>query len=181
MADTENTESAEKLNITKDTPRETRTIGGRSLSVPQPFAAGMPLTPGTAQMLNQTYAENISNNLRSKFDENMSDADCQKLVDEYVQNYVPGVRTGGGGAAALSPLDREIRNLATQKANDHLKAKGIKRKDIDFVAFRDGIIAKYRDALEPEAKKVLAAKQKAEAGVADDFDIDPTAFTKEAA
>ena len=51
------------MQFDKDTPRKERTIAGITVQVIQPFAEGQVLTEATAAILNQTIAENFSNNL----------------------------------------------------------------------------------------------------------------------
>lgn len=88
----------------------------------------------------------------------------QALVDEYVAGYTPGVRSGGGGgggARSLSPVEREVRNLATEKLGEILKSRGLKRTDVDFTALRDRIIEQHGDALTAQAEKIVRAREKA--------------------
>jgi hypothetical protein len=162
------------MQIREDAERVSRTIGGVQVTVPKPFQAGDPLTEGTAAMLNQTFFENVGNNCRSKLeneDGSKIEGDAaQQIVDAYVAAYEPGVRSGGGGggsSAALSPLDREIRNLATEKLLDAIKAQGLKRKDVDFNGLRDSLIERHRDVLEKQASSILKAREKAVAGSED--------------
>ncbi len=53
------------INLTSDTPRINRPIGGVILSIPQPFAEGHVLSANEAASMNQTYLENVGNNFRS--------------------------------------------------------------------------------------------------------------------
>lgn len=164
------------MQIAPDAPRTTRTIGGVQVEVPQPYAEGHVLTAGEAAMLNQTFAENISNNLRSKAtaedsDRQLSTEEFQPIVDEYVAGYEPGVRSGGGGGGqrALTPVEIEVRNLATAKLKEVLKARGLKQKDVAFVELRDSIIEQHRDTLTAQAEKIVKAREKATAGDGDDL------------
>lgn len=172
------------MQITTDTPRTARTIAGITVQVPQPYAEGHSLSSGEAQMLNQTIAENFSNNLRKRFEEfvpegspegtaprKATEAEAQQVLDTYVSTYVPGVRQGGGGRAAVTPLEREVRELARQRINAALKAKGQKRSDVDFDALLTGLIEKRRDQLEAAAAKVLQAKERAANAAGDDSDL----------
>lgn len=162
------------MQINADAPRRSRTIGGLSVQVPEPYAEGHPLTAAEAAMLNQTFAENISNNMRSKAANEdgtpLSADEFQAAVDEYVAAYEPGVRQGGGGGGqrALTPVEVEVRNLATAKLKEILKGKGLKQKDINFTEVRDRIIEQHRDALTAQAEKVVRAREKA---AGDDGDI----------
>lgn len=163
------------MDISADTPRVNRTIGGVSVTVPAPYAEGYALTEAEAAMLNQTFAENISNNMRAKAvgenGEPRSTDEFQPLVDEYVANYTPGVRQGGGGgggAKALTPIEQEMRNLASAKLKEILKSKGLKQRDVPFVELRDKILDQHGDALRSQAEKVVRAREKA---AGDDSDI----------
>ena len=138
-----------------DSELRARTIGGVEVQVPAHYREGDTITSGEAAMLNQTLAENISNNLRVKIEKFVPEGaaegteprvatadEAQALVDAYFASYVPGVRQGGGGggARALSPLEREVQNLAGDKLKDILKSKGLKQKDDDFNDLRSKII-----------------------------------------
>jgi hypothetical protein len=163
------------MQLPENCPTRARTIGGVEVQVPQPYAEGHPLTKAEADMLNQTFSENISNNMRSKATGEdgavLSTEAFQPLIDEYVAGYEPGVRQGGGGggARALTPVEVEVRNLATAKLKEVLKAKGLKQKDINFVEVRDKIINDHRDALTAQAEKVVRAREKAAGSAEDDI------------
>lgn len=162
----------------ENTPRRSRTIAGVQVTVPAPYAEGHTITEAEANMLNQTIAENFSNNLRKAIGEfkdgetvRVATSDeAQALVDAYAAEYEPGVRARGegGGAVQLSPVDREVRDMATQKVKDFLKTKGLKQKDVEFAKLRDGLIEKHRDALYAAAEKVVRAREKA---AGDDTDM----------
>lgn len=161
------------MDISADTPRRARTIGGIDVQVPAPYHEGYVLTEAEASMLNQTFAENISNNMRSKAENDgvkLSAEEFQPLIDEYVAGYTPGVRAGGGGggARALTPIEVEVRNLATSKLKEVLKSKGLKQRDVEFVALRDKIIEQHKDTLTAQAEKIVRAREKA-AGADDDI------------
>jgi hypothetical protein len=163
------------MEIAEGTETRVRTIGGiAGISVPAPYSEGYVLSAAEASMLNQTFAENISNNMRAKAKDGervLSAEEFQPLVDEYIAGYQPGVRTGGGGgsgARALTPIEVEVRNLATAKLKEILKSKGLKQKDIPFTETRDKIIEQHRDALTAQAEKVVRAREKA---AGDDSDI----------
>lgn len=161
------------MQLPENCPTRARTIGGVEVQVPQPYSEGYQLSAAEAAMLNQTFAENISNNMRAKATgedgAQLDSATFQPLIDEYVSKYEPGVRQGGGGggARALTPVEVEVRNLATAKLKEILKSKGLKQKDIEFVTVRDKIIEQHREALTAQAEKVVRAREKA-AGAAED-------------
>ena len=162
------------MQLPENCPTRARTIGGVEVQVPQPYAEGYVLSAAEAAMLNQTFAENISNNMRSKAEKDgtaLTAEQFQPLIDEYVAGYEPGVRSGGGGggARALTPVEVEVRNLATAKLKEILKSKGLKQKDINFVEVRDKIIEQHRDALTAQAEKVVKAREKAAGSNEDDI------------
>lgn len=162
------------MDIAEGTPTRARTIGGVTVQVPAPYSEGYVLSGPEADMLNQTFAENISNNMRAKAKDGervLTPEEFQPLIDEYITKYSPGVRTGGGGgggARALTPVEIEVRNLATSKLKEILKSKGLKQKDIPFAETRDKIIEQHREALTAQAEKVVRAREKA---AGDDSDI----------
>lgn len=165
------------------TETRSRKIGGIDVQVPIHYREGDVITGGEAAMLNQTLAENISNNLRAKIEEFIPEGapegtaarlataeEAQALVDSYFDTYTPGVRTGGSGsgARALTPVEVEVRNLATSKLKEVLKQKGLKQKDVDFTGLRDKIIENNREALTKQAEKVVKARN---AAASNDEDI----------
>lgn len=178
----ENTETPAEMKvgemITKDTPRHARTIGSKdgptfSVQVPAPFSAGpITLSAGQAAVLNQTLAENVSNNLRQKLVEGQrndageitgphTEATAQALVDEYVSEYqFGGRRSGGGGARITDPVEREARKLARAAATDFVKGQGLKVKDVDMAPIIDAIWTKNEEVLMAKAKKIVAAASK---------------------
>jgi hypothetical protein len=161
------------MQIDPNTPRAARTISGLELTVPQPYAAGQPLSEATASILNQTFAENISNNMRARLALGFStgpDAPAiphtaetaQPLIDAYVAEYEPGVRRGGGGERTVAdPVEREARKIARSKAIEYVKSMGGKPADFDMAPIVDAIFEKNRDILMAEGKKIVAALAKA--------------------
>lgn len=164
------------MNITEQTPLNDRTIAGFSVKVPAPYAAGShTLTDGEASALNQTIAENISNNLRKKLEEGhtegegenattrpFTEAEAQDLVNSYVADYEVGVRRAGSGEARVTdPVEREARKIARQKANELVKSNGGKPSDYDMGPIVEAIFAANRDLLMAEGKKIVKALEKA--------------------
>jgi len=160
------------LNITPETSRITRTIAEISVSVPAPYAEGHPLTDGEAKQMNQVLAENISNNLRKKLadgkvvgdgedahSEPYSPDEAQKLVDEYMLTYEPGVRGSGSGEARVTdPTEREARKIAKMKAIELVKEHGMKAKDVDLSAITDQIFEANKEFLMKEGAKIVKAQ-----------------------
>lgn len=158
------------MEFNDKTPRVSRTIGGRLCKVIAPFAAGQPLTDATAAMLNQTFAENISNNTRAKIDagplgsdgkptgKKFSDAEVQKIVDDYTAEYEPGVR---GGGRSMDPAEREARKLARAEVIKLVKAQNMKQADVDLAGLTDKLFEKNRDKLLAEGARIVEAMNKA--------------------
>src|SRR5258705_1665321 len=102
------------LHCTIGNPMEQITIAGSSFAVPVRHQEGHELTAGEASALNQTFHENIRNNLAKKAKEGVL---TQDEVDTYANGYAFGVRTGGGGA----PRD-PVMSEALRIAKDQVKA-----------------------------------------------------------
>lgn len=173
------------MNITPETPRVARSIGGKSdtgnevrvtVQVPQPYTPGArELTEGEASALNQIVAENLSNNLRSTIVqgrqvgegdsatyEPFSDAEAQELVDTYLAEYELGVRrTGTGERQVTDPVEREARKIAREKAKDLVRSQGGKPADFDMAQLTDAIFAANRDVLMKEGKRIVDQAAKA--------------------
>lgn len=168
------------MQVTNDTPRQARTIAGISgLMIPQPYADGQTINAAEASMLNQTIAENFSNNLRKRIEEFVPEGapegtkprkataeEAQAIVDAYAGEYEPGVRRsgGGGGKASLSPVEVEMRNIATAKLKEVLKSKGLRQKDVAFTELRDQLIAQNEEPLRKAAEKIVRAREKETSG-----------------
>lgn len=172
--------------------RVERTIGQKdgpsyTVLVPQPYAAGpRELTAGEASALNQTVAENLSNNLRAKLtdgnpdegDRAWSAEEAQAIVDKYLVEYEIGVRRAGGGSARVTdPVEREARKIARAKAVALVKENGGKPSDYDLDPIIDQIFDANRDLLMAEGKKIVKAAEAArdKAGSLDLSGVDLTA------
>lgn len=166
------------MQFDANTPRTERTIGktdgpAYTVSVPQPYAVGPhELTAGEASALNQTIAENLSNNLRAKLtDGNPDESDrawtaeeAQAIVDKYLEEYEIGVRRAGSGSARVTdPVEREARKIARAKAVALVKENGGKPSDYDLDPIIDQIFDANRDLLMAEGAKIVKANEKARA------------------
>jgi len=164
------------MKIEANTPRAERTIEGIKVQVPAPYAEGQTLTPALAAILNQTLAENISNNLRAKLKlghvpagspegteaQPHNETSAQALVDTYVESYEPGVKRGGGGEARVTdPAEREARKIAKAKATELVKSKGMKPADVDMADITNRIFEANKDRLMAEGKKIVKALEAA--------------------
>lgn len=163
------------MQIADNVTRVERTIGSAegpnfSVLVPQPYSAGPhELSAGEASALNQTIAENISNNLRKKLvegnpdtDRPWTDAEAQAIVDAYLAEYEIGVRRAGTGTARVTdPVEREARKIARQKAVAFIRENGGKPSEFDLDPIIDQIFESNRDLLMAEGKKIVKAAEAA--------------------
>lgn len=176
------------MQFTDSTPRNERRIGGKvgdqeisfGVQVPAPYAAGHVVTEGEAAILNQTIAENVSNNLRAKLlagvkegegdsatTRQFTEAEAQALVDEYLASYEPGVRRGGSGEPRVTdPVEKEARAIAREKAKELVVSQGGKPKDFDMPAIAAQIFEANREPLMAAAKKIVDNRNKQSSGVA---------------
>jgi hypothetical protein len=141
------------------------------------------VTAGEAAMLNQTLAENFSNNLRTKVEKFIpagspegtaarvaTAEEAQGLVDSYASTYEPGVRRAGsgGGRASLDPIEKEMRVIARESLNNLLKKQGLKRNEVSYDDLLEDVLRDHADALRSKAEKIVAARSK---NTLDDLDI----------
>lgn len=166
------------MNVTEQTPRNERTISGFKVSIPAPYAAGThTLTEGEASALNQTIAENISNNLRQRLVDGVTEGEgdsatnraytedeAQRVVDLYIADYEVGVRRAGSGEPRVTdPVEREARKIARAKAVELVKGAGGKPADYDMAPIIESIFEKNKDLLMTEGRKIVKANEAARA------------------
>lgn len=101
---------------------EAITIAGQVYNVPNRYQEGHELTANEASALNQTYHENIRNNLAKRAKEGSLD---QGQVDTYATDYQFGVRAAGGGGER-NPVMTEAMNIARGIIKAALKRHGVK-------------------------------------------------------
>lgn len=142
------------------------TVQGQAVVVPQPFHEGYVLRANDASVLNQTYAENVRNNLSATVkalnEAKKSEKEIQAAVDEYVKGYDFGIRQGGGGRSA-DPVQTEAMEIARKKVKEALRKQGVKLADVptaDINKAAKEAIAKYPKILEM-AKQMAELKAKA--------------------
>lgn len=169
------------MQYDENTPRNERTISGVKVQVIAPYAEGQTITAAEASMLNQTIAENFSNNLRERIGKFVPEGspegteprvataeEAQAIVEAYASKYQPGVRQGGGGGArALDPVEKEMKVIATAKLDAFLKEKGLTRKKVEFSTLLSKLIADNESTLRTSAEKIVAARQKQTGGELD--------------
>lgn len=133
------------------------TIYGLSLSITAPYGEGHVLNAAEANVLNQTRAENIGNNVRAKIkelqaeDKTFSDEakqKAQKLISEVDADYTFSMPGSGGGRRVADPVEREAISIARDLIGRKLKEQGKTLK---------GVMESNKDALEAKIAEVAAS------------------------
>lgn len=138
-------------------PSEQITISGTAFNVPLRYEEGHELSAGEASALNQTFHENIRNNLSKTAKEGTL---TQEAVDAYAAGYQFGVRSGGGGATR-DPVMSEAIKIAKAKLSASLKAAGKKVSDVDPAALTEAakaLVARDGAILELAKERVAQAQ-----------------------
>lgn len=110
-------------------------ILGHTFHLLQPYEPGHPLTSGEAQALNQLRNENIRNNMRKLVKEAMAETpnspltqekvvELQLRIDNYSNTY-QFTSSAEGPIPTLGALEREVRLLAEEKAEEAIRATGV--------------------------------------------------------
>jgi hypothetical protein len=134
------------------------TIQGLQFSTAAKYAEGHALTAAEAAALNQTRIENLRNNFASEIKAKIEEAGVetgdqlsQEIQDElqasfetFAAEYEFSERKAGSPRQAMDPVAREANRIATQMLLEHLKAKNIKRADLDEGVF-DGWVKQVLD------------------------------------
>lgn len=150
-------------NITAKTSRKEATIKGVRLEVPTPFLEGHVLLVNEANVLNQTYIENIRNNCsglvaelieKAGGIENLDMATVQAAIDAYCVEYIFG-QSRGGGFRSSDPVEAEAMSIARAKVREAIVKKGLKLKDVPAAKITE--IA--RDVLKKNPKLYETAKR----------------------
>lgn len=163
MAKTQETETAP---TTKQ-----MSILGVVVTVPQPYATGHQITEAEAAALNQTFAENISNNRRKLVkemqEEGKDEAEIAAMVEEYASTYEFTLASVGTSTTRMDPLTREAYAIARDYLNAMIKENGMTVKaykeakgedtyseKLAAIAANDQIIALARKRLD-ERKQIM--------------------------
>lgn len=150
------------------TDKKTITISGKPFDVRQPFATGHVLTEGEANQLNQTWAENVRNNLAAKVKLAYSDAPTDEvnpstigaIVTAYDDAYEMTLATVGA-KRVTDPIEVEARKIATEMLSDFLKKKGLSiRKLSEEVRVAKIAEVAAKDSVVAMAKKRVAERTK---------------------
>lgn len=168
--------------INDNTPRASIMIAGENFNVPQPYAAGHVLSANEASSLNQTYAENVRNNMASKV-KALKEAGTfaqdvfQGTVDDYCDSYEFGQRTGGGrtGDPVMAEALSITRDLVRQAISKAAAADSSKPKLAEVPAARITELAKAQLAKvdDPRTVQILnTAKARVDAAKELSLDVD---------
>lgn len=136
-------------------PSEQITIGGASYNVPLRYEEGHELTAGEASALNQTFHENIRNNLSKQAKDGTL---TQEAVDAYANEYQFGIRSGG---ATRDPVQAEAMRIAKSKITAALKAAGKKVGDVETSALNEAakaLIARDSQIMELARQRVAESQ-----------------------
>lgn len=142
------------------------TIAGQSFNVPLRYEEGHELTSGEASALNQTYHENIRNNLAKKAkDGELTQAD----VDTYADSYQFGVRAAGTGVTR-DPVMAEAMRIAKKQIGELLKQNSKSIRDYEASALNEAarkLIAKDSAILTLAKQRVAEQQSLAQADLGD--------------
>jgi len=156
-------------------PVKNITVLDFNLEVSAPYSEGHPLTANEALSLNQTRAENIGNNVRSKIkafngipegeEKTAAEAALRAEVAQYDAEYVFNTRSARGSATTMSPLEKAALKLAGQILLNKLREGKVTKKEYVEKNGEDYVEAKIAEiaAMEPvmaEAKKLVAQQEK---------------------
>lgn len=142
------------------------TIAGHTFNVPVRYEEGMELTPGEASALNQTYHENIRNNLAKKAKEGTL---SQTEVDEYAAAYQFGIRAAGTGVSR-DPVMSEAMRIAKKQIAELLKKNGKKIGDYEVEAINSAakaLLAKTPEIMDLARQRVAEQQSLAAADLGD--------------
>jgi len=117
--------------------KRTISIYDNSFEVPQPYSEGHTLSAIEAGVLNQCFAENISNNQRKHVKAAMDEAEGAPTLEEviagfkeYASNY-QFTEAGTSSRIQLTPVEKEAKKIATALVNKHLRETDRKKADVD--------------------------------------------------
>jgi hypothetical protein len=168
-----------------DTPaRRSITIQGETFEIAAPYASGHQLNEAEASVLNQTFLENIRNNVAGKIKaakdayadahngseegfsldtfmvagEGDTQVSLRKSLTDYADAYEFGIRVARNSEPA-DPVEREARVIAREAINAKLKKTNTKRKDVSEEAYEQAL-QKYSKlpAIVKEAQRRVKAR-----------------------
>lgn len=161
------------------------TIAGQTFPVSQPYAAGHVITEAEAKALNQVRAENVRNNTASKVKAAMEGTQKEgeptkdtiaAYVAKYDAEYVFTLASVGGGRKPTDPAEVEALRIARGMFADWAAGKKLTVKAIREKIGEDAYEAKLAEIAEredvvKEAKRRVAARQKAAENAIGDIDL----------
>lgn len=158
------------MEYDKQTPKKEITIKGALLKVISPFKEGDVLTAATANVLNQTLAENLRNNFAPVVKQAVEVAgsvealdlkDLQTQLNAYTKEYEFGARRTAG--IAINPIERIAISLAREAVKKSLVKSGKNPKDYTTEQLHDlavNAVGKYPH-FTANAEKIHAARKEA--------------------
>lgn len=155
------------------------TISGEQFEIDAPYKEGHSINAAEASTLNQTFLENIRNNVAAKIKAAKTQAEkdgatfsldtpiggegesatktLRQIVQEYADSYEFGIRTAST-REPVDPVAREAHRLAKEMISKAVQAKGGKLKDIPNEKLAEMIATVAgRDEVQKEAKRRVKA------------------------
>ena len=157
----------------------TITIAGDLFTIPQPYSEGHVLSANEASALNQTFAENIRNNMATKAKALKETGAYDKevfagTVADYADEYEFGVRTGGGRTG--DPIMAEAMDITRELVRKALQRQGKSLKDYSAKQISDAARAQLAKSDDPNTQKIMAtarARVEATQGIGVELDSLP--------
>lgn len=128
------------------------TIAGKEYNVPVRYTEGHELSAGEASALNQTFHENVRNNLAKKAKEGSL---SQAEVDTYATDYQFGIRAAGT-SVSRDPVMSEAMRIAKANISEMIRKAGGKPSDYEAAALTDA--AKQLVNSDPAIMEVAKAR-----------------------
>lgn len=162
------------------------TISGLTFSTPQPYAEGHVISSAEAHTLNQTFAENIRNNVAGKIKAHLKKAEVSSLeelnedqlsalrsdAETMIEKYeFSGAGRGGSARAPADPILREALRIAGELVKAALSKRGTKIKDLPegkFDELVEGVLDR-NPGIKAEAERRVAASKAVAEDLLDDI------------
>jgi hypothetical protein len=149
---------------------KSKVIDGDSYTISQPYEAGHAINEIEARVLNQTRAENIGNNVRSKLKEikelGAAEGWGEKKLANHLEKAVAELdaayeftAAATRSSAKLDPVEKEARKQARELLKDHLAQTGRKLT----VAPEDVSDEDWAEKIEAEVDRIAAIPEVVEA------------------
>lgn len=176
---------------------KTTAIAGLTFTVSTPYAEGHVCTAAEASVLNQTRAENVGNNLRSKVADqlkaatekaaekgkeltdkqldNLTSQIQEKIVAPYDEEYKL-IAKKPGAPRITDPVERKALEIAKRAVTKAVQKKGKKRKDLDEATQaklleRERVLAARGGEIWKQAEEIVAKENAATEDILDDLDL----------